>query len=134
MDMEMAKEITSFIKYKGATLMVTYYGQIKTCTICTKAGHKANECPTKGKPIAENQLKTGYTAAMAANKTEWTLKDKRAVATTLLVYIVPQKNKFMELSEDSDEEDTNKTEAETQKKILWQCEKRKNNQNKQPQI
>ena len=115
MDMEMAKEIPSFIKYKGATLMVTYYGQIKTCAICTKAGHKAKECPTKGKPLAENQIKTGSYAAIAAKKTEWNQKGKRATATTLLDYIIPQKNKFIELSEDS-EDDTNETEEEIQKK------------------
>ena len=33
MDIEMANEIPTFIKYKGVNLMVTYYGQIKTCAV-----------------------------------------------------------------------------------------------------
>ena len=115
MDIEMANEIPSFIKYKGVTLMVTYYGQIKTCAVCSKAGHMAKECPSKAKPIIQKPTNPSY-AEITENKNEWITKGKRGPMITMQEYILPQKNKLIELSDDTEEgEDDTDIEKESKK-------------------
>lgn len=89
------------------------------------------ECPSRANPIIKKPTNPSY-SAIAANKNEWITKGKRGPMTTMQEYIVPQKNKFTELSDDTEEgEDDTDIEKESKKpKSKKKTKKRKKNQNK----
>ena len=49
-EIEIEKDIPSFIYFEGEKLQINYQGQPQTCSVYQSLSHRAGECPTRRHP------------------------------------------------------------------------------------
>ena len=53
-EIELERDIPSFIEYEGERLIVNYMDQPPTCAICHSTAHEVGECPRRRTPVNQN--------------------------------------------------------------------------------
>ena len=66
-EMELERDIPSFIYFEGEKLQINYLGQPQTYSLCQSPAHRAGDCPTHRAPSTSTNYNKNFPAICEKN-------------------------------------------------------------------